>query len=673
MGTSGGSRSQGMTAKARSLALPILLLAGVILLLNCATASAVVPTVENPGFEETVPHAEKWAPKWMLNGTLAADDMTTDRSSDAHHSGTWSGYIYNPYDTDPDQFMGLYQDVPITGGMDYRLAVWVMSNDPGAVHIYTEFLDSGKQPLAAPMAVGTDFGVNSGAFTQMAVKGAAPQGATWCRIWLRLHGAPHEVTDWVSFDDVTLDEVNSTAGEDNKVGDWWFKSSPDLGSALIGGGGGGATPISFLVWGAPYELSGSVLAHRTFPTTVDKLSFHYSLDDGWDPNAVGLVAFALQPFGGAVVPVPVWVNTVHGPHEEDVSLTGLNTKEVWFIAGAGYRGTAPQSGYCQIKNMVVTPKAKTFVPVAGPTRIETAVQASKTAFKSADTVVIATGYNFPDALGGASLAGAHGGPLLLTQRDALPKVVSDEIVRLGAKNAVILGGTSAVSDAVSGRLGELLGGASHVTRIGGADRYETAAKVAAETVRVLAASGRSYDGTVFVATGQNFPDALAASPISAAKGWPILLTRPSAMPPSTVAALSTLGAKKGIMLGGTGAVGTNVASQLTLALGSTNVSRLAGADRYLTAIEVAKFGVGQGLSWDWLSLSTGQNYPDALAGGVMASRWHSVLLLTPSRWLQPEVATLLSKNKGSIDTLCYLGSTSAISQEVRDNVGQLLK
>jgi Tol biopolymer transport system component len=81
--------------------------------------------------------------------------------------------------------------------------------------------------------------------------------------------------------------------------------------------------------------------------------------------------------------------------------------------------------------------------VAGPDRYATAVEASKVGYPSgAASVVIATGENWPDALGGSALAGAVDGPLLLTRATTIPDVTRAEIVRLKAKTAYVLGGAA---------------------------------------------------------------------------------------------------------------------------------------------------------------------------------------------------------------------------------------
>ncbi|MBF4510184.1 MAG: cell wall-binding repeat-containing protein, partial [Aeromicrobium sp.] len=149
--------------------------------------------------------------------------------------------------------------------------------------------------------------------------------------------------------------------------------------------------------------------------------------------------------------------------------------------------------------------------VAGLNRYLTSVAASKRAFLSASTVVVATGDNWPDALGGSALAGAVEGPLLLTSSASLPSGVRDEIVRLKAKKVYVLGGKAAVSDTVLNQI-KGIPGVTSVERVSGNDRYGTARAIADKAIAELNARG-TYSGGALVATGGNFPDATAASPL----------------------------------------------------------------------------------------------------------------------------------------------------------------
>jgi putative cell wall-binding protein len=162
-------------------------------------------------------------------------------------------------------------------------------------------------------------------------------------------------------------------------------------------------------------------------------------------------------------------------------------------------------------------------------------------------------------------------------------------MRLGANEAYILGGTGAVSAEVETALIAKLG-AANVHRVWGTSRYETAEAIAAATIAELE-TGAGYDGTAFVATAGNFPDALGASPLAAAKGWPIFLCNPAGNPPTAV--METLGVTKALILGGTGAISAAQESTLDEVFGAANVDRLWGTTRYATGVAVATYGVDE--------------------------------------------------------------------------------
>lgn len=297
-----------------------------------------------------------------------------------------------------------------------------------------------------------------------------------------------------------------------------------------------------------------------------------------------------------------------------------------------------------------------YAEVQGATRYDTAVAASRSSFPAADTVVVATGEAFPDALGGAGLAGAVRGPLLLTPKSAVPASVIAEIRRLGATRVYVLGGASAVSDAAFAQLEAV----APTTRLAGVDRYETGALVAQETVNVL---GAGFGGAAFMATGANYPDALAASPIMYAKGMPLVLVRPNGgyVLPGGVTRVK--------IVGGAQAVPASVEAGLGAA---HDAPRIAGANRYDTAARVAEHGVSLGMSWNGVAVATGESFPDALAAGPAAGAKNAVMALTATRALSDPAAARLAANKASISACTFIGGPGAVSAKTRTQVKSIL-
>lgn len=321
--------------------------------------------------------------------------------------------------------------------------------------------------------------------------------------------------------------------------------------------------------------------------------------------------------------------------------------------------------------------ALTITPVEGTAevgtdRIGTAIAASRLAFPDggAPYVLLATAYNWPDALGGSALAGALDAPILLTRQDTLPAAVATEIARLGADHVIVLGGAGAVSEAVLAQI-DGLPGVDTVERLAGATRYQTADAIAGRTLQEL---GAGWDGGALVVTGEAFPDALGGSPLSTAMGWPVYLVHPNPVEwPAMVDTLRADGVGSVLILGGMGAVPARLENDIAVALGSANVQRLGGATRYETAAGIARYGVDHaGLAWNGLAVSSGEDFPDALAGGVLQGHSGSVVLFSLPDSLPGVTQEQLALRRGEVDSIRFLGGTGALSATVRQGVTDAL-
>ena len=161
---------------------------------------------------------------------------------------------------------------------------------------------------------------------------------------------------------------------------------------------------------------------------------------------------------------------------------------------------------------------------------EPVTQAVETSFRvfedqAATFGVLATGLNYPDALGGSALAFGVA-PLLFADANGLPAETAVEFERVvqPGSQIFILGGTSAVPAQVDGDL-ERLGFVP--VRLAGNGRHETAALVADAVANFIFDGAPPLD-TMIVATAGNWPDAVTAGQISSWFGIPILLTTPPA-------------------------------------------------------------------------------------------------------------------------------------------------
>lgn len=308
--------------------------------------------------------------------------------------------------------------------------------------------------------------------------------------------------------------------------------------------------------------------------------------------------------------------------------------------------------------------------IGGSDRYATAaaLSASAHAAGSAPVVVVASGEGFADALAASGLAGALGGPVLLTRADTLPQATATEIGKLGATHAVIVGGTRAVSETVAG---SLRAAGLSVERISGADRYATAARVAA---RISTVSGASPQ-TVLIARGDAFPDALALSPIAYQNHWPVLLTRPGDLPEATRDAVRAAAPGEVVVAGGETAVSARVATDIaSLAAGGAGgtLTRLGGDDRYKTAAAIAVHAYGHGWALaPYIGVATGVAFPDALAGGAAAGASGGVVVLTPVRTLGAEARGVVAAHGRYRAPVRVFGGTSAVGTAVVTGLKQV--
>lgn len=258
--------------------------------------------------------------------------------------------------------------------------------------------------------------------------------------------------------------------------------------------------------------------------------------------------------------------------------------------------------------------------IAGKDRIQTSIKISQVQFPDGtDTVILARADNFPDALAGVPLAYRTHAPILLTSSKTLPHEIEMEIQRLAPQNIILLGGEGAISATIE----QTLKNSYTVSRLGGSNRFATAAQIASTLGTI---------GQAVIVNGNNFPDALSISSVVAQQGTPVLLTNKDSIPPETQMILQQLSVSEATVVGGESVVSSQSLDNVA------NPERLAGNDRYGTAAVVLNTFQPRG---NILVLATGDNFPDALTGGVLAAYNESNLLLIPkSGPTQPEKSAL---------------------------------
>jgi putative cell wall-binding protein len=294
----------------------------------------------------------------------------------------------------------------------------------------------------------------------------------------------------------------------------------------------------------------------------------------------------------------------------------------------------------------------------GANRYEVAANLSAATFAPGVSVAyVATGLNFPDALAGGVLAGRQDGPMLLVTTTDIPAPTASELARLKPQRIVILGGPGSVSDAVAAGLDAYTAGT--VTRLWGEDRYSGAAAIS----RAAFAPGVAV---AYVATGVNFPDALAGVAPAAMHDGPILLVRGGVMPASTDQELRRLKPQRIVVLGGPGSVGDSLAASLA-AYTSGSVSRYWGADRYGAALDISRRSFA---SAETIYVASGRVFPDALSGGPVAAMTVGPLLLVPGTSLPDGFAAEVQRLGATRAVI--LGGPGSVSTDVEQQIAALL-
>lgn len=306
-----------------------------------------------------------------------------------------------------------------------------------------------------------------------------------------------------------------------------------------------------------------------------------------------------------------------------------------------------------VVSLMATPAAATPETVverlAGDNRYGTAVAVAEAMAHRSSVVYVASAQAFPDAVAGAAAAGARRAPVLLVSRNGVPAETQAALRRLAPERVVVLGGPSAVDDAV---VAELAGYAtSGAARLSGTDRYSTSAVISRETFPLGAP-------VAYIASGRDYPDALAGAAAAGSTGGPVLLVPGTTVTAEVRAELQRLGVRRIVVLGGEAAVSDTVLTELR-AYSSGPVRRIAGANRYATAAAVAEYAFAD---TDVAYLASGDDFPDALAGAAAAGTAGAPVLLSARHLLPAEAAAQLDRLSPRV--VRVLGGAAAISETV---------
>ncbi|MBQ1342134.1 MAG: cell wall-binding repeat-containing protein, partial [Erysipelotrichaceae bacterium] len=289
----------------------------------------------------------------------------------------------------------------------------------------------------------------------------------------------------------------------------------------------------------------------------------------------------------------------------------------------------------------VKPVVSGITRVAGSNRFGTSFAISDTILMNSgndkhDCVILANGDNFADALAGSYLAAVKGAPIIITRAAKVSEVNAyiKSVLNKGG-TIYVLGGTAAVPES---SLAGLSG--YDIKRLAGNNRYGT-------NLEILKEAGVEGD-TILIATGINYADSLSAS----ATGLPMLLVKGlDSLNDDQKAFLKENKGKKFVVLGGVGAVSSNIENELKK---YGEVERIAGDNRFATSVEIAEYFFKEATT---AVLAYGSDFPDGLCGGPLAYQVGAPLILTRND--KTDIARPYTKVRNIINGYA-LGGTSVL-------------
>lgn len=288
---------------------------------------------------------------------------------------------------------------------------------------------------------------------------------------------------------------------------------------------------------------------------------------------------------------------------------------------------------CMIPAGVSSANVENVSRIAGKDRIGTSIEISKAMFNESDNVVLASGFNFADALSAGQLAAALNAPLILS-KDQLDTRTSDEISKLKPKNIYIVGGETALSSNIEESVKSVVNNIN-IERLKGNDRYETSVKVMEKTKEFVDAE------YLLIASGKNFPDALSATSFMADHKALMVLSDGNSYPKSDLQEIAIGGVNQLPLNGFTG-------------------ERIAGNDRYQTALAIARRSFENNEN---AILANSKVFADSLSAVSVAKNYKAPIILTDNENLTQSTKSYLE----NMNSVTIIGGEKSVSSNIFSN------
>ncbi len=290
--------------------------------------------------------------------------------------------------------------------------------------------------------------------------------------------------------------------------------------------------------------------------------------------------------------------------------------------------------------------------IYGATRFETSYLAAKKGWTTSDTVIIAPGMSYPDALCAGPLAAKNNAPILLARNESLSSQseLKNLLSSLKVKKVIIVGGPTVLSTSFENGIKSM---SIATERLGGLDRYETSVKIAQAV---------GNNGEVAIATGAGFADSLSISAVAGVRKMPILLTEKSVLTGTVKNYLDKQSITRSYIIGGTTVISDSVAKSVK------GPERIGGSNRYETNEKIFNKFKGS-LTSSEMFMALGTNFPDALSISALAAQKKSFVLLTNTTAVEAPVMNVVTKNRSSISKMYIVGGPQFITSTILNKLG----
>ncbi|QJU53411.1 cell wall-binding repeat-containing protein [Herbiconiux sp. KACC 21604] len=261
-----------------------------------------------------------------------------------------------------------------------------------------------------------------------------------------------------------------------------------------------------------------------------------------------------------------------------------------------------------------------------------------------------------------SITGALPAGLALVERTGLSPKITGTPTRLGSSTFIISLLDQYAQTKQKTCFLDVVPAGSNIERIGAVDRYAEAVDIA------YANLAPGADPVIYLASGENFADALSASALASQHGGSVLLTTRDTLPSSTEEYIMRRSPSHVVVVGSDNTISESVVAQLRATSGGSTITRIGGVDRYETSrmlIDDAKFGAKASSE---LFVATGTKFPDALSASPAAATLSAPVLLvngTASALSADEKALLIARG---VKSATVFGGEDTLSAGLKNDL-----